>query len=533
MIVTLTQPLPTTGDLIQASDVSSPITDILAALNGGIDSDNLAANSVGTSELVDGSVTEAKLSASYFLGWNTSGLIAPTTVTPNGNRSYTLVFNGQDYTQELSEGMRLKFTRTVTAPTQSTSLNGSTQYWSKSSPNKMTFTDDFACSAWVYLTSYAAGTICSRFNGTSGWAFVVDPNGRLQILGYNAGGVNFSEVKSFQSMPLNRWVHVAAQLDMSAFTASATTSYTMMDGVDVPGVVARGGTNPTALVQAGDFQVGALNATNFFPGKIAQVAVYNTKVAQATIVATMHQALTGSETSLASGYSFNGAATDLNTTTPNDLSAVATASYTADAPFANGNRTYDTAGTTEYAIVMAKPTFSTNTTVTVQVPEGCTIPTSGGVSTVGYSSQRAPYGFPADRNRWIVESLTRVSTTQGAPVSTTWYNIAGTRLFIPIGAWFVNNKGGLYSDRGGAGPLGASISLSTSTTTETNRDFGLSGYQGNDTGFIMPYDISGPLQLASATTYYKISRTTQTSGANLQDTGGDATSIIRAYPTAL
>ena len=98
------------------------------------------------------------------------------------------------------------------------------------------------------------------------------------MLGFNASASNYSYVRSYQSIPLNKWVHISAQLDMSSFTATTTTSYTMIDGVDVPATVARAGTNPTSLIQAGNLNIGAINAAAFFPGKIAQVAVYNAKL---------------------------------------------------------------------------------------------------------------------------------------------------------------------------------------------------------------------------------------------------------------
>jgi len=50
-------------------------------------------------------------------GWSALGA-TPDTVTALGNRSYSMVFNGTDLTDTLSPGMRLKMTRTVTAPTQ-------------------------------------------------------------------------------------------------------------------------------------------------------------------------------------------------------------------------------------------------------------------------------------------------------------------------------------------------------------------------------------------------------------------------------
>jgi hypothetical protein len=88
-------------------------------------------------------------------------------------------------------------------------------------------------------------------------------------VGFNAALSNFSLGITYQSIPLNKWVHVAGQLDMSAFTASSTTSYIMIDGVDVPISISRGGTNPTSLVQAGNLEVGAQNGgTTPFPVKL-------------------------------------------------------------------------------------------------------------------------------------------------------------------------------------------------------------------------------------------------------------------------
>lgn len=401
-------------------------------------------------------------------GWVT-GLTAPNTVTANGNRSYDMVFNTLDYTDRLSPGMRLKLTRTVSAPTQCTSLNGTTQYYSKASPNKLTFTDDFVVSAWIKLTSYAVAGIVSRYNGTSGWDLIVGGGGVIQMRGFNAGAANTSTVTSYQSIPLNKWVHVAAQLDMSTFTATTTTSYVMLDGVDVPAVVARGGTNPTALIQAGDLQIGASNAGAFFPGKIAQVAVYNAKVTQATILASMHQTLTGSETSLASAYSFNNSIADLNTTTPNDLTAQGSAVATsADSPFALDAQGVPT-GTTEYAVV-TKTAFSTNTTLTVQVPEGGAIPTSGGVSALSYSTQERPYGMPLIGNvLGDALMLGSVGTSSGTVVAasglkTTVYLPSKCKVKVTLNVPRVVSDAGTYTNMSiweGAVSTGIAITGST------------------------------------------------------------------------
>lgn len=456
-------------------------------------------------------------------GWVT-GLTAPSTVTANGNRSYNLTIASTDYTDRLSAGMRLKLTRTVTAPTQCTDLeSGSSNYYSKSSPNKCTFTDDFVVSAWVKLESYQnPGVILSRYNGTSGWRFNINSSGQLELVGFNAGAGNNSYVQSYQSVPLNRWVHVAAQLDMSAFTATTTTSYIMIDGIDVPATVARNGTNPTALVQAGNLEVGSNNGgTNPFDGKLAQVAYYTAKVTQATILASIDRTLSGTETSLGSAYSFSNSITDLNTTTPNDLTAQNSAVATnADTPFSGGS-----GGTTEYALVMSA-SFSTDTTLVVQVPEGYAIPTTGGVSALAYSTHKSPQGFPTHRGKWRVQSLIKATYTQSGPTSGTWYNIGSTKLAIPIGDWVVGYQGHFDGVRtlATAGP-GVQIFTTLSTATNTEADQNLSCYfvnrpvhgsnfSSNEIGTAL--NKSEYLSLSSLTNYY----------LNMMQNGGDTTTVL-------
>ncbi len=352
----------------------------------------------GTSAVFTGNVTAANFVQSGGAaanGW-TTGLTVPNTVTALGNRSYSLVVNSTDLTGTVSAGMRLRTTRTVAAPTQCTSLNGTTQYYSKSSPAGMTFTDDFVVSAWIKLTAYSSGVnqmIASRYNLTSGWEFYVNTAGQLVLIGHNAGAGNYSAVTSYQSIPLNKWVHVSAQLDMSTFTATTTTSYTMMDGVDVPAFVTRGGTNPIQLVQAGNLEIGSSGGGAApFTGKIAQVAIYSAKVTQATILASMNQGLAGTETSLISAYSFNNSINDLNANA-NNLTANGSAVATnADSPF-GGQADGTISSTLDYAEIVSA-SFSTNTTLVVRTSEVNTIPTSGGVSAVSYSTQAYPYNCP-------------------------------------------------------------------------------------------------------------------------------------------
>lgn len=455
-------------------------------------------------------------------GWSALGA-TPDTVTGLGNRSYSLVFNGTDLTDTLSPGMRLKMTRTVTAPTQCTDLEASSsQYYSRASAGitGMTFTDDFVCSAWVKLESYptSAMGIASRYNGTSGWAFNITVSGQIQLIAHNAGAANFSQVLSYQAVPLGRWVHVAAQLDMSAFTATTTTSYTMMDGVDVPTYVNRGGTNPTALIQAGDFQIGAINAGagTYFDGKIAQVAIYSAKVTQATILASINRTLAGNETSLVSAYSFNNSINDLNANANNLTAQNSAAATNADSPFAQDAQGVPT-GTTEYGIV-TKTAFSTNTTVTVQAPEGGAIPVSGGISAVTYSTHKVPYGFISSKDKWRVFLQSLYSNGINATVNGTWY-ASVYLLTVPIGAWHLAYEIMLQSHSSAAGIRMASATLQSSAPTGYNNSMVATFYGGaTATDYIMAVSRSSRIYLSTATTY-----TTYVANGNVG--GGDTANI--------
>ena len=464
--------------------------------------------------------------------WYSSGYV-PSSITANGNRSYTCVINSADLTSFLSPGMRLKFTRTTTAPTQCTSLNGTNQYFSKTSPAAMTFTDDFVVSAWVKLGSYStAGAIASRYNGTSGWLLQVTAAGVVQLFGFNAGATNWSVVQSYQSVPLNKWVHITAQLDMSTFTATTTTSYIMLDGVDIPASVARNGTNPTALVQAGNLEIGSWNGGLLpFNGKIAQVAIYNAKVTQATIKASMNQTLTGSETSLVSAYSFNNSITDLGSN-GNNLSANNSAAATnSDSPFtvqASGTPN----GSTDYGIIQSV-SFSTNTTIVVQVPEGNTIPTSGGVSAISYATVKAPYGMPVQRGKWVVEYLCKSQITQATPTISVFYNVGSTKLTVPIGEYQLSYHV-VVENSSSATPAGTTTALSTSASSISDDNFKIFGYtQPADTSKHLLNTLTRDVSLTSATPYYIIFAATTATTTSMGARGDLGPLFITAEPSYL
>jgi hypothetical protein len=185
----------------------------------------------------------------------------------------------------------------------------------------------------------------------------------------------------------------------------------------------------TALVVGAHKSAG----TDPFDGKIAQASVHSACLSDAQIKAMASQIISSSTPSIVSGFTFNGAATDVSANA-NDLTASGGATYGTDSPF----------NATEYGIITAN-SFSTNTTLTVQVPEGYAIPTTGGVSSMYYSTQDVPYGFPVEEDISITKikpgnsrSLyaTNSSTVTKAGSSTSYTQVSSS-LYLTSGTWFL------------------------------------------------------------------------------------------------
>jgi hypothetical protein len=441
--------------------------------------------------------------SAYADGWTPILGSTPNTVTYNGNRNYDLVFNSVDLSSTISPGQKLKLTRTVAAPSQCTDLEASSsQYYSKTSPAGLTFTDDFTCSAWVKLESYTSGGIIARRNAdTEGFSFSVNSSGQVELAALRIAGNN-AVVSSYASLPLNKWVHVAASYDLSGTTAAV-----YFDGVEVSSFKTVTGTC-TALVQGTTALVvgaGKSAGTNPFDGKIAQAAVFSSVLSAATIKAMCNQTLSGSESTLVSAYSFNGVITDLNTTTTNNLTANGSAVATnADSPFANAV----TAGLQEYGVVQ-KVAYSTNTTVNVQVAEGCAIPTSGGVSNVYYGVGKTPYGFPTQTSKWTIEFM-GLATISGTTNSVAIQNVVGLNISVPTGSWVLSSRAKFVIGWGSAGAGDALYSLSTSNSAHDivsrRSDYYAEGASTISTTLFTPnYAIDN----STSTSYYLISQTTR------------------------
>lgn len=469
-------------------------------------------------------------SASPDTFWTTGGLPAVSSVTENGNRSANITF-ASTVASILTPGMRLRTSRTVAAPTQCTSLNGSTQYYSKTTPNKLTFTDDYTTMAWVYLTSYGAesGILGRRNADVEGFSLGVNSSGQLFSTSLRIAANN-SQTVSYQSIPLNKWVHVAATTDLSG-----TSVLLYIDGVLVLSATTITGTI-TALVQGTTaLVIGALKSagTSVWPGKIAQVAIFNSVLSASTIRSYKNQGLSGSESGLQSAYSFNNSIADLNTTTPNDLTAQGSAVATnADSPFtkdANGTP----GGTYDWAIVTKVAT----TVATVQYPEGCAIPTSGGISTVDYSGVASPFGMPVTTGRWEVTAVYgATSGTVSISSLNQWFSM-NSQLTIPVGDWQAEYQMTVLFN-GATNIQEGSTLLAPATPTNATRTYDLTAgfYQAGATAAFLKQTFrkSASVSLSAATAYlFYVEVITNSGATTAQIAGSYGLGIIKVVPAHL
>lgn len=344
----------------------------------------------------------------------------PSVISSNGQREHVIRFTSVDYTDRLQPGMKLRIPRTGTTPTTSFAFSSaSSQYGQKTSPAGITFTSTYTAEAWIYLNSYPTGSAASiigRSDGSNAWVLQINPSGQLSTY-VNAGGTNWRGRKAYQSVPLNKWIHVAY-----AQTTADGTGVAYMDGVAVPDTADSGGTVPTSITQAGDLRVGSLNnASSYaFNGQIANVRVWSAIRTAAQIRDNMNMENPASTTGLVAHFKGNGSWNDSSSNANHLTAAGGAVNNFASHPYSAN----------EYAIATNVSYTGGNTDVTVFTGSNC-IPNET-LGTTSYSTARAPYGFPADKTKWRVEML---NIAGYAPVNNSGTIALNRALTIPTGAW--------------------------------------------------------------------------------------------------
>lgn len=452
------------------------------------------ANDDGT--LITQAVRDAlNLSAAAVNGWEILPYtLSVTTGYNKGNKSFDITAANNDLTSTLSAGMRLRLQRGTTAPTQCMDLeSGSSQYASKTSPSGISFTDDFTCEAWVKLESYTGAVqhIVGRKNAsTEGFQLGIDVNGQVRLMGQRIAA-NYQYIESYQSVPLGEWVHIAAALDMSGSTGAI-----YINGSLVPSFNSTTGT-AAALVQGTTaLTIGAANAPNeYFDGRLSDVRIWNVVRTPTQVKDNMNQQLVGSETNLVGYWKLNGNLNDSTSNANNMTGSGGAVATTTDNPMKD----------TEYGIIQSVTYSAPNTTINVFTGTDHNIPNMT-LSSPYYSTQKAPFGFPSNKNQWQLKCLSLSYALENPGGFSVFINMNKLRIDTPIGSWkFIINGSAQQSNTSSAAQdqvVGISTSASSADSIESLRHI----YSSNAAtgGMSVPVHIERTANLAAQTTYYAV-----------------------------
>lgn len=434
-----------------------------------------------------------------FDSWVYSALPAVSSVTENGNRSADITF-ASTVANILTPGMRIRTSRTVAAPTyMGGAFNGTNHYFTKVTPTSTlsTVTNNFTIMGHIEPTAYTGSTPIGRLDAgvNNGLELSLDSSGRVSLTVFNGGVGNYRQLTTYQSLPLNKKTHVAASW-------TSGTVFIYFDGISVPvAAPVTAGTAPTTAGTGGDFSIGRRGASNtfYYTGYISGCGVFDAVLSASTIRSYKNQVLSGSETNCIGAWSLNNTAVNQQAAGTNDLTATNSVSYTVRSPYttdANGTP----GGTYDWAIVTKVAT----TVATVQYPEGCAIPTSGGISTVDYSGVKAPFGMPTDEDRYTLYTLIKTDLNSGA--SPAGYVNLSVQLSIPVGKFLVLKEGTISATRGVAGALGINSYLTTNSSSPvaSEHEWTTFSYDSSATDLYVPETRIGNVNTTAATTYYWI-----------------------------
>ncbi len=458
-------------------------------------------------------------------------------VTNEGNRSSTLTF-ASSVASKVSPGMRLLLEKTVPGNAyMGGAFNGTNHYYTKVSPTGTlaTVTNNFSIERAVRLTSYGSiQNLCGRGDSTpaNGFWLRVEPSGQVSLGVFNGGGANYRYTSTHQSLPLQKTVVVTA-----SWATGAVVIY--FDGIAVPlQAVITSGTAPTTAGTGGDFSIGRLGAYNgqYSSDYASNCAVFDKVLTPAEVKQYSTYKLTGAEPNCIGAWSLDNTAVNQQNPGTNDLTAMNGVSYTAMSP--HGQLGNGVEPSKAIALVMAV----NGSTVTVQTPEGVTIPTTGGISAVSYAASGVPFGWVTDDARWAIETIHKTLINTGVVGLSVITNLGGLNIYVPSkGAWKeigFDVQGQIT--HAGAPWLSQQISLSTSNSSISDRD--LVAQSPSLSATLSEQDVRQsrrkPITTTAATTYYLLTASNVVASTTQYFSGGDTfgcsgTNRIWAIPAGI
>lgn len=447
--------------------------------------------------------------------------IIPTVVSNDGQKQHKIRFTGIDRTATVPVGAKMALARTGTTPTKSMAfVAASSQYAQKAGATGLGQTDDITFETDVYLDTYQSGgqnIAGQRTASTNGWRVLVEPSGQISVYGYN--GATYRGIQTVQAIPLQKWTHLAFTLDLSGYTNS--TCKIFFDGVEIPVLFVNNGTitsyaTANTFALAGDPSAPGAATLN---GKLDGARLWSVLRTPAQIRDNMNQELVGNEVGLVLSIKGNES---WNDTTSNNNHLTASGG-------AVNNFAAHAFSAVEYAVATKIEYIGGNTDVTLFTGNG-RLPNQ--VLAYGkYSTARAPYGFPADKTKWRVQSfINSQPAPQTAVATNTWYNVGSFSISIPVGVWDVDYRLSAILTAASAGYLGTAATLSTANNSETNRYISSYGPVSATASSQQdgPLNASTPLSISSQTPYYLNLRTSTTASSMSLYIAGSMPAVITA-----
>lgn len=155
------------------------------------------------------------------------------------------------------------------------------------------------------------------------------------------------------------------------------------------------------------------------------------------------------------------------------------------------------------------------------------------ISNSYYSMFKAPFGFPLNPDKWSVLIKNSSNLSQTNPNPSTYYNLGGLNLSVPIGDWEVSYSVTLGGFKAASITFSADSTLSTTNNSETDKDMtGTTYIEAATATLVLIGNIykSKSMSFTSKTPLYLLGKA---NGNGLNFYGNISTTIIKAVSSYL
>lgn len=179
--------------------------------------------------------------------------------------------------------------------------------------------------------------------------------------------------------------------------------------------------------------------------------------------------------------------------------------------------------------IITKATYSSpNTTLTLYGGTDYTLAAST-ITSVFYSREYAPAGFPTNPLKWTIETSDTSTYTQAAPTQNTWYNALS--FAIPVGAWDALYGCTVFTADNATRSGIINTTLSTTNNGETDSAFRTMSFfesnGGSNSSLYATVTRQKTIFLTTKTTHYLNFRNTDAGVSTNGIDGGQAPTIVR------